>query len=69
VYARQAIVFARAARSVRPALVNGEAGLVLAPRGRLLRALSFSFAGDRITGIEVIVDPARLRGLELAVLE
>jgi RNA polymerase sigma-70 factor (ECF subfamily) len=69
VYARQAIVFARAARSVRPALVNGEVGLVLAPRGRLLRALSFTFAGDRITGIEVIVDPARLRGLELAVLE
>jgi hypothetical protein len=40
-WARQAIAFTRGAQFVRPALVNGAVGVVLAPRGRLLRALSF----------------------------
>jgi hypothetical protein len=32
-------------------------------------ALRFAFAGDRITGIEVIAEPDRLRGLRLGVLD
>ena len=53
----------------RPALVNGRVGLVVAPRGRLRLALQFTIAGGRITGLEVIADPARLAALELAVLD
>src|SRR6266540_1682048 len=53
----------------QPALVNGVPGLVLAPRGRLFRAVSFSIARGKIGGIEVIADPARLHQLELAVLD
>jgi len=53
----------------RVALVNGTPGLVMAPRGRLVIALAFAYSGDKITGIDVIADPARLAGLELAVLE
>jgi len=52
----------------RIALVNGVPGLVMAPGGRLVVALAFTFAEDRIIGIDVIADPERLAGLDLAVL-
>jgi RNA polymerase sigma-70 factor (ECF subfamily) len=61
--------FARAARFCRVALLNGKPGLVMAPHGRLLRALVFTFAGDKVTSIEVIADRARLRRLDISVLE
>jgi RNA polymerase sigma factor (sigma-70 family) len=61
--------FSRAARFCRPALLNGSAGLVMAPHGHLLRALLFTFTGDKVRRIEVIADPARLRRLDIAVLE
>ena len=61
--------FSRAARFCRIALLNGSPGLVMAPRGHLLRALVFTFAGDTITNIEVIADPAHLRQLDISVLE
>jgi RNA polymerase sigma factor (sigma-70 family) len=50
------------------ALVNGDVGVVLAPGGRLVIALTFTIEGERITSYEVIADPARLRELDLAVL-
>jgi RNA polymerase sigma factor (sigma-70 family) len=53
----------------RVALVNGAPGLVMAPRGRLVVALAFTFGEDQITGIDVIADPERLAGLHLEVLE
>jgi RNA polymerase sigma factor (sigma-70 family) len=68
-WARGAITAARGARFARPALVNGAVGVVVAPRGRLFRVLSFTFAGEKIAKIEVIGDPARLAELELGVLD
>ncbi|MCX4725654.1 sigma-70 family RNA polymerase sigma factor [Streptomyces sp. NBC_01306] len=50
------------------ALVNGTVGAVLAPRGRLLLALTFTVVDDMITAYDVIADPARLRELDIAVL-
>ena len=52
------------------ALVNGEVGVVLAPHGKLLLAITFTFAGeaDRITSYDVVGDPDRLSRLSLAVL-
>ncbi|MEU9209851.1 hypothetical protein AB0D27_18335 [Streptomyces sp. NPDC048415] len=44
-------------------------GLVVAPRGRLLIALTLTVEGERITAYEVIADPVRLRGLDPAALE
>jgi hypothetical protein len=41
-------------------------GLAVVPPGRLLGALGFTFAGDRITEIEMISDPERLRHVDLA---
>ena len=50
------------------ALVDGAVGIVAAPDGRLRAVLALTISGDRITSIEVIADPDRLRQLELAVL-
>ncbi|HEX2919063.1 MAG TPA: sigma-70 family RNA polymerase sigma factor [Edaphobacter sp.] len=68
-WARQAVVYAKGARFVEPVLVDGVPGMLLAPHGRLMRALRFTFADGKIAGIEVIGEPARLRELELAVIE
>jgi hypothetical protein len=57
------------ARYAAPALVDGSVGIVMAPLGRLFLVLSFAFDGDAITEIEIIADPERLRGLDLAVAD
>jgi RNA polymerase sigma-70 factor (ECF subfamily) len=68
-WAKGALAYAQAARFMQPALVNGAVGLILAPRGRLLRVLRFEFDnGGRIRAGEVISDPGRLATVELAVL-
>ncbi|GAA4506835.1 sigma-70 family RNA polymerase sigma factor [Actinoallomurus oryzae] len=54
------------ARVAALALVDGEIGLVVAPRGRLLLVLRPKVDGDRVTFVDVIGDPARLRGLRIA---
>jgi RNA polymerase sigma-70 factor (ECF subfamily) len=45
---------------VRPALVNGAAGVVVAPRGRLFAVMAFTVTAGRITRIDALVDPERL---------
>jgi hypothetical protein len=61
--------FARYARFVQPALVNGTVGLVFAPGGKLSRALTFSVANGKITEVEIITDCNRLKQLDLSVLD
>jgi RNA polymerase sigma-70 factor (ECF subfamily) len=68
-WARGAVAYSRGARFARPALVNGAVGLVLAPRGRLFRALTFTMVEGRIAAIDIIGNPQSLRGLELAAIE
>jgi RNA polymerase sigma factor (sigma-70 family) len=43
-WAPQFVALSRGVRFVQPALINGSVGLILAPRGRLSRALIFTFA-------------------------
>ena len=69
VWAKQAVAFGHMARLARTALVDGTVGLVFAPQGRLLRALHFTIANRKITEIEVIGDPERLRRLDLSIVE
>ena len=69
VWAKQAVAFGHLARLVRPALVNGAIGVVMAPRGRLSRALTFTIANGKITEIEVIGDPARLGELDVSIVD
>jgi RNA polymerase sigma-70 factor (ECF subfamily) len=54
---------------VRPALVDGAAGIVVIRRGRLFLVLKLTITGEKIAGIDVVADPARLRQLDLAVLD
>ena len=61
-----ALRYSRGARFVRPALVDGTAGLAIGLRGRLIGALRFTFSGDAITEIEMISDRDRLRHVDLA---
>ena len=64
--ARQALGFGtRFIQFGRYALVNGAPGIVIAPGGRAVAVASFTVAGDRIVGIDVVADPAKLRGLTL----
>jgi RNA polymerase sigma-70 factor (ECF subfamily) len=51
------------------ALVDGAVGIVVAPYGRLLAVLSFKVSGAKIAEVDVISDEARLRCLDLAVLD
>jgi RNA polymerase sigma factor (sigma-70 family) len=68
VWAQGAVAFSRLSRFVQPALVDGAVGVVYAPRGTLSRALRFEVAHGRITRVEVIADPARLKSLSIGVL-
>jgi len=67
-WARQFIALSRGLRSVQPALINGTVGVILAPGGKLSRALTFTFTNAQVAQVEVIGDPARLRELDIAVL-
>jgi RNA polymerase sigma factor (sigma-70 family) len=50
---------------VRPALVNGAAGAVVAPRGRLFSVMAFTVTNGKITQIDALVDPERLAEFDL----
>jgi RNA polymerase sigma factor (sigma-70 family) len=67
--ARQTLVLRRRVRFAAPALVNGSVGAIVAPHGRLQLVLAITVRDDRIAWYDVIADPARLRQIELAVLD
>jgi RNA polymerase sigma-70 factor, ECF subfamily len=57
------------ARFVRPALVNGAAGAVVAINGQPFAVMGFTVADDRIVAIDILYDPDRLAGLDLTLLD
>ena len=67
--AGQALASGRLSPFVRPALINGAAGVVVAAHGRPLFVMAFTVAGGKIVAIDVPADPDRLHGLDLAVLD
>src|SRR5215472_561558 len=67
--ARGAVLASARAGQSQLALVDGSVGIVYAPAGHLRIALTFSVSeARRITGIDVVADPDRLRLLRIAVL-
>ena len=56
------------AQAARVALLGGAVGAVWAPGGRPRSAIAFTVVGERITGIEVIMEPARLAQLDIVML-
>ncbi|MFD5279737.1 sigma-70 family RNA polymerase sigma factor [Streptomyces rubrogriseus] len=64
--ARGAMASMARARSAAVVLVDGRVGMAMAENGRLRVVLRFDFAADgRITGIDVIAEPARLNELDI----
>ncbi len=53
----------RFAPYARSAIVNGNAGVIVVPGNRPIAVVSFSVAGGRIVEIDLVADPAKLRGL------
>jgi RNA polymerase sigma factor (sigma-70 family) len=53
---------------VRPVLVNGAAGAVVAPGGRVISVMAFTVVGGRIAAIDTLYDPHRLATLDLTAL-
>jgi RNA polymerase sigma factor (sigma-70 family) len=49
---------------VRPALVNGAAGAVVAPHGRLFSVMAFPVTQGKIVRIDALADPERLARLD-----
>jgi RNA polymerase sigma-70 factor, ECF subfamily len=71
--AKQALAFSERAAPgliVRPALVNGAAGIVSwRPDGQPFSVMGFTVAHGKIVEIDVLADPARLSRLDLAPLD
>jgi RNA polymerase sigma-70 factor (ECF subfamily) len=66
---RGAVAASLRAADSQLALVNGDVGVLFAPAGRLQVVLAFTVSpGCKITSIDVIADPDRLRRLRLALL-
>jgi RNA polymerase sigma factor (sigma-70 family) len=67
--AASALTFSRLSPFVRPAIVNGAAGVVVAPHGRPFSVMGFTVRDGKIVEIDGISDPERLARLDLAGLD
>jgi RNA polymerase sigma-70 factor (ECF subfamily) len=54
---------------LRPALINGAAGVVVVPHGQLATVMAFTVVDARIVAIDTLNDPERLARIDLAVLD
>ena len=61
--------FSRRARGATPALLDGAAAAVWIVDGQPRVVYRFTTSDETITGIELIADPARLRELDLVILD
>jgi len=71
---RGAAEVARLARSIphailRPALINGAAGVVVMVKAEPFAVMGFTVAHGKVVGIDILLDPERLSRLDLAVLD
>ena len=66
--AGQALIGAFPGAQLRPALVNGAAGVVITVRGRPRAVMGFTVADGKIVAIDAIADPERVRRIAAAVL-
>jgi RNA polymerase sigma factor (sigma-70 family) len=67
--ATRASRYARLAPYVRPALVNGAAGVVVVPPGGIFSVMAFTVRDGRIVAIDALSDPERLSELDLTFLD
>jgi ketosteroid isomerase-like protein len=65
--AAHTVTYAKLYPFVRPALVNGAAGAVVAPPGRVFSVMAFTVTNRKIAQIDVLLDPQRLDQLDLCI--
>jgi len=61
--------FAGRARAARPALIDGDPGLVWLHGGEPRVVFAFTVEGDRVVAIDMLSDPDELRHLDLVLLD
>ena len=66
--AGQAMAFSQHGLIIRPVLINGTPGVISSRDGRPFSVIGFTVTAGKITEIDVIVDPDRLRQLDLSAL-
>jgi RNA polymerase sigma-70 factor (ECF subfamily) len=66
--ASRAMAYASLSPFVRPAIVNGSAGVVVAPHGKPFSVMAFTIRHGTVVAIDSLADPARLARLDLALL-
>ena len=64
--AGRAAMFNQPAVAIHPVLVNGAAGAVVTSDGEPVSVMAFTISGGRIAEIDILLDPVRLRRLDLA---
>jgi len=67
--AGQALGYSRIGLLLQPALVNGVAGLVSTRDGKPFSVGAFTVRDRRIVAMDILADPARLRQLDLTILD
>jgi RNA polymerase sigma factor (sigma-70 family) len=67
--AERAMTFARLSPYVKPALINGAAGVVVVPPGGPFSVMGFTVTNGKIVAIDALADPERLRELDLTMLD
>ena len=67
--AGQALFYARLGLLIRPALVNGAAGIVSIRDGEPYAVGGLTIRGAKIVEMDILADPERLRRLDLTVLD
>jgi RNA polymerase sigma-70 factor (ECF subfamily) len=67
--AGNAIMFSRPLATLRPALINGAAGVIIEEDGQVIGLLAFVVAAGRIVAIDALNDLDRLSRLDLSMLD
>ena len=67
--AGQALTFSRVGLVLRPALINGVAGIVSTRDGEPFSVGGFTIRNRRIVALDILADPERLRRLDLTILD
>jgi RNA polymerase sigma factor (sigma-70 family) len=67
--ASQAVMYSRLGLQVKPALINGAAGMVSLRDGKPFSVAGVTVRDGRIVAMDILADPERLRQLDLTILD
>jgi RNA polymerase sigma-70 factor, ECF subfamily len=63
------LAYSRLDLYVQPALINGAVGVVSTRNGKPFAVVGFTVRGRKITEVDILADPERLRELDLSILD